>query len=414
MFTWDPWQKKVLEHPGSVTIRKGRQVGGSTVIARKCVDLAVKYPGTISLVTSASQRQASLLFDKIRGNLMFDNVPLLEEPTQTKIKLENGSIIHCVPAGRTGFFIMGYTLDFLYIDEAAFVNDIVWNSIRPMIAVSRKLRGFGWVFLLSMPFGKGGFFYHSFTDSEFLQVHVSSEDCERIDKNFLAKERKRLSKQDYASIWQGEFIDDLRQFFPTQLIRECMSIVSWTYETDYNPRAKYYLGVDVARFGGDQNAFVVGEVFNNKFKIVKVHTTDRKSLTDSAGQIQLIDDKFHFYRIFVDDSGVGGGLLDMLQEKFNKRRVIGLNNASKSIFYKEEKRRTIFKEDLYSNALIMMESHSIELIDDLDFLRSLKSIVFEYSSSKNLILKGDYDHIVEAFVRCCWAIQDKGYKPKII
>ena len=95
--------------------------------------------------------------------------------------------------------------------------------------------------------------------------------------------------------------------------------------------------------------------------------------------------------------------------------VIGLNNANKSIYdHGDEKRRYIAKEDYYTNALILMESHKIELIDDLDFLRSLKSIVFEYSSSKNLLLHGDYDHIVEAFIRCCWAIQDKGYKPMIV
>jgi hypothetical protein len=414
-FNWDPWQKKVLEHLGSVTIRAGRQVGKSEVIARKAVDLAVKYPGTKTLVTSASQRQASLLFEKIRGYLQKDEVELLEEPTMTKIKLANLSVIYCVPAGRTGFFIMGFTIDFLFIDESAFVNETVWNSIRPMIAVSRQLRGFGWIFLLSMPFGKGGFFYNSFTDNEFLQIHASSEDCPRIPKDFLAKEKKRLSKQQYAQIWQGEFVDDYRQFFPTALIRECMSIVSWTYETDYKSNGKYYLGVDVARYGGDQNAFVVGELIDKKFKIVKIHTTDRKSLTDSSGQIKKLDEYFHFKRIFIDDGGVGGGLVDMLQEAFGKRKVIGLNNSKKSIFNNgEENRKVIAKEDYYSNALIMMESRTIELIDDLDFLRSLKSITYEYSSSKNLIIKGDYDHITEAFVRCCWAMQDKGYTPKIV
>lgn len=413
-FKWDPWQTRILTHLGSITIRAGRQVGKSEVIGKKAADLATTYPGTKTLVTAASQRQASLLFEKIRGNLVMNDVPLLEEPTQTKILLENGSIIYCVPSGRTGYFIMGFTIDFLFIDEAAYVNDVVWNSIRPVIAVSRKTRGFGWIFLLSTPFGKGGFFYKSFFDDEFLQIHVSSENCDRIPKDFLAKEKKRLSKQDYAQIWQGEFIDDLRQFFPTQLIRDCMTITTWTYDTDYNSRAQYYCGIDVARFGGDQNAFVVGEMFNNKFKIIKVHTTDRKGLTDTAGVLKDLDDKFHFSRIFIDDSGVGGGLTDFMQEKFGKRKVVGLNNSSKSIFDKgDEKRRVIAKEDYYTNALIMMEAHTVELIDDLDFLRSLKSIIFEYSSNKNLIIKGDYDHIVEAFTRCCWAMQDKGYKPKI-
>jgi len=413
-YVLDNWQQKIYDYNGNITIRSGRQVGKSFIISLKVVKFALENPGTTTLIIAASQRQSSLLFEKVKFEIQERNVKLAEEPTLTRVVLDNGSRIYSLPAGRSGYFIRGFSLDLVVADEAAYISEVCWNAIVPMIAVSRKARGLGFIILLSTPFGKGGYFYNSFFDPEFLQVHVSSENCERIPKDFLKKERVRMSKQEYAQEYLGEFIDDFRQFFPTQLIKSCMTFLTWEFEKDFKRNAKYYLGVDVARFGGDQNAFVVGELLDNKLKIVKVHTTERKSLTDSCGEIRLLDDFFHFKRIFIDDAGVGGGLVDMLQEKFGKRRVIGLNNASKSIFYKEEKRRVILKEDLYSNALIMMESKSVELIDDLDFLRSLKSIVFEYTSDKNLKLFGDYSHLTEAFVRCCWCVQDKGFTPMIV
>ena len=67
-FKWDPWQKQVLEHEGNITIRAGRQVGKSEVISAKAVKFALDHAGTITLIIAASQRQSSLLFEKVRAN----------------------------------------------------------------------------------------------------------------------------------------------------------------------------------------------------------------------------------------------------------------------------------------------------------------------------------------------------------
>lgn len=408
----DNWQREVLSHQGNVCIRAGRQVGKTEVISLKAAQFARDKPKTVTLVIAASQKQSGWLFDRIKGQIddmvAKGEINYARESTRTRIWLNNGSEIHSLPAGRTGQFIRGLTLDLLIADEAAYIPEEVWRAVTPMIAVSRKLRGLGWVILLSTPFGKGGYFYESYVDPDFKSFHVSSEKCKRIPKDFLLKEKKRMTKAEYAQEYLGDFIDEWNQFFPTALIKACMTVFHWDFDKEYSPRASYYMGVDIARYGGEENAFVIIEIRDKKLKVIKTLTTNRISLMDTVGRIKELNDKFHFRRVFIDSAGVGGGVLDLLIESMG-RRVVGLENAKRSID-KEGTRRRILKEDLYSNAVCLMEARNIDILSHPKLLRSLKSIVFEYTAEKNLKISGKYAHLAEAFVRACWSIKDKGLR----
>ena len=408
---WDVWQRRILDHRGNIAIRAGRQSGKSEVISRKAELFAFGNPGTVTLIIAATQRQSSLLFEKVRGRCDVRD-DYFEKPTLTKIVLNNGSRIYCVPAGRTGYGIRGYTVDLLIADEAAYIPETVWMAVTPMLAVSSKTRGFGWTILISTPFGKGGYFYNSCFDSDFLSIHVSSEDCKRISKKYLQTQKKSMTKMQYRQEFLAEFTDEYNQFFPTKVIKSCMTFIEWSKKSDYNAGARYYLGVDIARYGGDENAFVVCEMYKKKLKIVKCFTTERVSTVDTIGRIEDIDKQFGFKKIFIDDAGVGGGVTDVLIDRLG-RRVLGLNNASKRFQIQgEEKKKGILKEDLYSNVLMLMETGQLDMISDLDLMRSLKSITYQYgkleTGSNNIRIFGSYSHLSEALVRACWCVKDRG------
>lgn len=414
-FTPDPWQRKVLDHKGNVTMRCGRQVGKSTVTAIKAGRFAIENPGTVTLVIAASQRQSSLLFEKIRGEIEYQeeqgNCEIAETPTQTRIVLSNGSKIYCHPAGRTGYLIRGFTIDLLIADEAAYINEEVWKSVIPMLAVSQKSRGFGWIILLSTPFGKGGYYYDTFHDASFLHIHVTSEQCSRIPKSFLLKEKKRLTKVEYAQEYLGEFVDEFNQFFPTEILKKCATFITWDSTTEYDNTRSYFLGVDIARYGEDETAYCIAEMDRHlNVRIVKALTTTRTSLTETVGRIKVLDDQFKFRNIYIDDQGIGSGVMDMLlEDKQTKRKAVGLNNARKSID-RFDRKGSLLKEDLYSNALMLMEQNKLEMISDLQLLKSLKGMTFNYTSDKRLKIFGKYSHLAEAFVRACWCIKEKSLK----
>lgn len=406
-FKWDLWQQKVLDVVGNICIRCGRQVGKSEVVSAKAVKFALENKGVVVLIIAASQRQSGLLFEKVRANLDHLDGVYKEKPTLTRIILNNGSRIYSLPTGRTGHFIRGYAIDMLIADEAAYIPETVWTAVVPMIAVSQKARKMGFVILLSTPFGKGGYFFNCFSDPDFKSFHVSSEDCRRIPKDFLRKEKLRMTKAQYRQEYLGEFCDEWHQFFSTDLIKERMNFIDWKL-SDRESSSRFYLGVDIARYGGDENAFVVVEMVKKRLRVVKCFTTDRVSCTDTIGRVVAIDREFGFNKIFVDDAGVGGGVTDVLIEKFG-RRVLGLNNASKRVQIQgEDKVKGILKEDLYSNALMLMETKKLDLISDLSLLRSLKSITFEYSSTGHVKIFGDWSHLGEAMVRACWCVKERG------
>lgn len=409
-FKWDKWQKEVLEYSGNITIRAGRQVGKSEVVSEKAVRFALKYPGTTTLIIAAAQRQSGLLFEKVVVKLQQGTVDLFaEKPTMTKAVLKNGSRIYCLPAGRTGYSIRGYTIDLLIADEAAYIPETVWNAVVPMLAVSREAESMGWVLLLSTPFGKGGYFHRSFTDPDFKSFHVSSEKCGRIGSEFLRKEKQRMTKIEYRQEYLGEFTDEFNQLFPTDLIKKCMTLIAWDRGDDGRAGASFYLGQDLARYGGDEVAYVIVEEKGGKLKAVKMITRERVSTTATVGETGVIDDIWKFRRIFTDSGGLGGPVLDQLQDKLGRRRVVGLDNSTKGIQVAgEEKRAKILKEDLYSNVLMLMETGRLELVSDLDLLRSMKSITFEYTADKKIKIFGNYSHLTEALVRACWCVKDKG------
>ena len=121
----------------------------------------------------------------------------------------------------------------------------------------------------------------------------------------------------------------------------------------------------------------------------------------------MFDQQFKFNRIFIDDGGIGAGVTDFLIDKLG-RKVIGLNNAKRTLDHEKIRTSKIFKEDLYSHAVLMMETKGkIEIINSLKLLRSLKSMTFEYTSDKNIKIFGKYSHLAEAFVRACWAEKAK-------
>jgi len=411
-FEWDAWQKQVLEHEGNITIRAGRQVGKSEVISEKAVRFALEKPESVTMIIAASQRQSSLLFEKVRAKIDLiehdDGKEMYKEkPTLTRIVLANGSKIYSLPAGRTGYFIRGFTIDLLIADEAAYIPETVWTAVIPMIAVSKKMRRLGYIILLSTPFGKGGYFYHSFTNDDFRHFHVSSEKCNRIPKDFLAKERSRLSKHEYKQEYLGEFVDDYYQFFPSEIIKDRMNFIEWSYSSDHRG-GRYYLGVDIARYGGDENAFVICEAHKSRYKVVKCLTTERVSTTDTIGRVIALNKKYNFNKIFLDDAGVGGAVTDVLVGRLG-RKVLGINNASKRIQVQgDEKNKGILKEDLYSNALMLMETKLVDIISNLELLKSLKSITFEYTETSKVKIYGPNSHLTEAMIRALWCHREKG------
>ena len=400
----DDWQERVLNTKGNICLRSGRQVGKTEVISRKAGNFALGTPGATIMVIASVERQAELLFERIL-NYIYNKSPKMikkgkDRPTKHKLNLTNGSSIYCLPAGESGYGIRGFTISLLIVDEAAFVNDDVFTAITPMLAVTK-----GSIILLSTPHGREGYFARCFKDPSFTSFHVNSEDCLRIDKAFLAHEKATMTKREYSQEYVGDFVDELMQLFPDSLITSRQLIK----RRDNPPGRDYYLGVDVARMGGDESTFEIMERTQDK-KLRHVESVVKIKIltTETTEEILHLDRLYHFKKIYVDDGGIGAAIFDnLLKNDETKRKVVAINNAARSLTRDDKRHKKLLKEDLYSNLLSLMEHGEILLLDDPEVFQSLKSVQYEYSDNRDVRIYGRYTHIAEGLIRAAWCVKDK-------
>ena len=405
----DKWQKEVLEYEGNIALRSGRQVGKSTVISIKAGEFAVKNKNKLVMIVAATERQARLLFEKTLGYLAdkYRSKILtgLDRPTKHEINLRNGSRILCLPTGLTGYGIRGYTVDLLIVDEAAFVNDEVFRAVTPELSVSG-----GKLVLLSTPFGKAGYFYDCFSDPNFKTWHISAEDCPRHNKDFLEREKQRMTKLQYAQEYLGEFVDELRQFFPTELIKKCMTLERDTISYHIANKYDNFLGVDVAAMGEDETVLCsLARINREKLKMIDLQITTKTLITDTIRKIKAADLRHNYKRIYIDDGGLGVGVFHpLLEDEQTRRKVVAINNASRSLNRDKTQRKKLLKEDLYFNLLRLMEKCDIELFKTPEIFHSLKSVQYEVDPvTKNTRIFGNYTHIAEALIRAAWCMDEK-------
>ena len=432
----DPWQKKVLSRKGDIALRCGRQTGKSTAVGLKARKLAYDYPGSTILIMAPSLRQSSLLYEKVRALLELDNAEIIKsklgdqtftsvlkkneayrkagifkdkEPTKHRIRLKNGSQILTEACGNTGSKIRGYTLDFLITDEAQEVPRQVWIAVIPMLATSKKMRGTGWVIVLGTPAGKVGYYFECFGDKDYKHLHIKAKDCPRITKDFLRKQKKKLTNFQFDQEYNAEFVESVRQYFPSELIDSCATL---SEEEAKNLKGKRFLGVDFARFGGDENAYCESVLIKDKVFVVWADSEEGSAVTTPIGKIINWDNEKSYNRIFVDSGGLGGSILDMLKEKISKRRVVGLDNSHKRFQEEgEEKKTGIFKEDLYMNVKLLLERGLLKFVKNPNLVSGLKGVHFRFSPETGKVQiqgRGRGVHIVEAFVRACWCVKNKG------
>lgn len=224
----DPWQARFFEADRQTLLLCTRQGGKSTAVAAKGLSVAMKRRRSLVLLLSPSLRQSQELFSKAKGLYRSAGRPVpAEQESALRIRFVHGSRIIALPGSEKT--TRGYSdVDFLAVDEAARVDDELYFSVRPMLAVSG-----GTLVCMTTPFGKRGFFYDEWTDggSGWHRERITAEDCPRITAEFLEEERRRLGprwfRQEYfcqfnqlsGSLFRQEdidaaFRDDFEPLFP--------------------------------------------------------------------------------------------------------------------------------------------------------------------------------------------------------
>lgn len=416
----DTAQQQILDTKGNIVLRSGRQWGKSTTISVLAGDYAAKNSKKIILIIASVERQAFELHSKVYSYLYENYRTSLKKgkqyTTKSKIELKNGTKILCLPTGLDGRGIRGYTIDLLIADEAAFIPRAVWEAVTPMIATRIKFGAR--MVLLSTPFGRDNYFYDCFDDETFTKFHWSSEECPRIDKDFLKQEKKRMSKIAYSQEYLGEFADSAMQWFKDDLIKERQTLKREDIPS-INPNGNYYLGSDIARMGDDASTFQIFEELGGILYHRENISTTKTKLNETYDFILHLNRKYDFQKIFIDNEGMGMGVYDFLMAHDDtKTKTFGIKNSLMIKQGIEMKRVKYQQEELYTLFLSLLRQGHVYLLDDDNIFFSLRAMKFDYTSDefgRSYLKIFASDHrdtdIPEGLIRAALAIKYKDLNP---
>ena len=417
----DKWQEDLLKDEGNILLCTGRQVGKSTIMSIKVACYLMKHPESRVIIVSLTEDQAKLIIimilDYLEKHYKSEIAKGKLKPTQNKLTLKNGSSALARPVGTTGDAVRGFTGDVLVIDECSRMPELAMTASKPTLLTTG-----GKLWICSTPYGKQGFFYETFLNKNerFNVFHISSEDViknrplgsywtqEKRDAalQFLKEEKADMSELQYGQEYMGLFIDELRQYFSDELIERVCTLKR---DVSLKIPPNLYLGVDLARLGGDQCSYeIIRKCSAHSYEHIE-NITKKEQLTTKTERDLIELNQLWTPRAIGIDAGAGSlgvGIYDRLMEtKGIRYKVVAMNNRTISMDREGKKLQRIFKEDMYDNLLSMLEKDELKLLNDPDVKLSLKSVQWEFievGSVSKVRIFGKFTHIAEGLTRSAW------------
>jgi hypothetical protein len=429
----DKWQEELIEDTSQyILVCKGRQIGATSAFAEKAAKWMVEKKKKI-LVGSITEEQAKLIIVMVDG-ILREKYPKMikkgkDKPTQTTIRLINGGEIRSRPVGNTGDAFKGFTADVNWFNEMSRWPELAFIAIMPTLLTTG-----GEMWGDSTPFGKTGFFYNCFlnkdgrwkvyyrTSEEVIYNRPISESWTKVRRElavkFLEDQKKEMSAMQYGQEYLGLFMEELMRYFDDGWIDK----VCTRQKSEQIPKqADCYLGVDIARLGGDETSF---EIIQRISKDILIHiyneTQIRWLTTKTEERIMELDRLFSFKKIYIDAGAgsLGVGIFDhLLREDQTKRKVEAINNRKLVLDREGKSKQRLLKEDLYDNLLSLGQKGQITLLDDENVRLSLRSVQYEHIQKTNTLSQmrifGNYTHIAEGLIRAAWCSKEKGLNFKV-
>jgi len=171
----------------------------------------------LALVFSPTERQSREYCRYVRRYARALGHPVgIARQNLNEVEWANGSRLLSLPDNHEG--VVGFTPTRIVIDEASRVSDVLYLSLRPMLATGGEIE------LLSTPFGKRGFFFEIFNTPARLAAfgcrhRVTWRDVRRITPEFIAEERLELGERWFRQEWETSFEDAVDAVFAADAVR---------------------------------------------------------------------------------------------------------------------------------------------------------------------------------------------------
>jgi len=292
---------------------------------------------------------------------------------QNQIIFLNGSSIQVLSAEGEGARLFGFGGDLIIVDESALIKDEVFRTrILRMLGDNEQST----LIEIGNPLDVNHFYEH-FMSPIFHKVHIGWEECVeqgRMTQSFIDEQRVLLMPIEFTRLYDALFVvtqDD--SLFSYEKIVEAQ-------EKDFKfDKPDLLFGIDLARLGVDWTIVSILETDGTNYilkDMIKWHGTDLMTTADKINKL-ILDYKPKYVR--VDESGLGGGVIDRLRQ-IGK----GIDNVNFGSASRDPKRFLNVKAEAYCQLRELLEKGKIKIMKDAKLIDQMIKIKFKFSSEAKL------------------------------
>jgi len=309
-------QREVADHPARFKVlAAGRRWGKTRLGTLMCLDVALN--GGRAWWVAPSYPMATVGWRGIKH--LAKQIPgITAREVDRLIELPSGGSIQVRSADNPDS-LRGEGLDFLIIDEAAFVREEAWTeALRPALSDRQ-----GRAMIISTPKGRN-WFWRAYQrgvsgDPEWHSWKLPTASNPFIDPAEIEAARRMLPETIFQQEYLAEFIEDAGLVF--RKVRQA----TWVPPTKPEPGRRYRMGVDWAQ----ANDWTVLTVIDDLRRVVAVDRFNQIAWDVQRGRLRALADYWHVEGIWAEANSIGGPNIEALQAEGLPVRGFTTTNESK-------------------------------------------------------------------------------------
>lgn len=404
-----PWkiQSRILEavrDHREVNVRSCHSAGKSWVASRAALWFLFNNPESLVITTAPTARQVrGILWKEIRTAHRKSNVPLGGDVSTTALRLAPGwqalgfTAAEHDPDRFQGFHARS---TMVIVDEACGISEEIDTAVDSILSGEHvRLLRIGNPTNVATPFGSAfrqqrgqRFAISAFDTPNFVELDLSLEDLRegRLEKwkdgdrdlphpTLIAPkwvEEKFRQWGETSPLFQSRILAE----FPTggeSLLFDLSALEKSTAAEPVRSGAITF-GVDVARHGTDETVIALRQ--GQSVRILSAW--NGADTMETVGRIVALAEKHSPSRIFVDEIGLGAGVLDRLVELGKPAEGINVARAAR-----ESDRFENLRAELFWNLREMIESGELFIDEDSSLVEQMAGIRYEFSSRGRIKLE---------------------------
>jgi len=386
------WQKQkdiirsVCEH-SNTAVASGHGIGKTFITAVCVLWFLFCYEGSKVITTAPTWRQVkNVLWSEISSLYARAKYPLGGKLTQVGLDLAEDWFAIGLSTDKPDRF-QGFHAEFILVvfDEAPGVEPLIWEAAEGLLTTQHAK-----FLAIGNPVSPSGPFAEKFKPDieRWQKMHISCYDSPNITEKkivypklvtqkWIDERKEEWGEQSpmFISRVLGEFPDEGEDtLIPLSWCMNCVNVVK------ENPGKHMWLGVDVGRFGTSKTTII-------EYRPNKVSMRDAfvgKDLMEACGRVirVAVNMGTDLMGILVDDTGLGGGLVDRLREL--SYPVQGISFARRPADPNHFKG---LRDEMWWMLREIIRSEEIKLPDDGELLGQLSSVRYKFDSRQRIVVE---------------------------